>query len=165
MDSGKGLVGAKAKIGGGLGGNIEEEASETPPARQPRSDLGKGPLIAEEPTVREEAIPAIFASSGEDVGSSRPIGAGDFLQLASVQDLAETLRAKLEVAAALLEACLEEERRAKAEARAEEERRVEDEVELIPWRTVVEEARAPLRGQGDLHATLARSQAIPFGGL
>lgn len=159
MDSGKGLVGAKAKIGGGLGGNIEEEASETLPARQPRSDLGKCPLIAEEPTV-----PAIFASSGEDVGSSRPIGAGDFLQLASVQDLAETLRAKLEVAAALLEACLEE-RRAKAEARAEEERRVEDEVELIPWRTVVEEARAALRGQGDLHATLARSQAIPFGGL
>lgn len=59
--------------------------------RQPRSDLGKGLLIAVEQVEME--TPAIFASMGMGAGSSWPVGMRDFLEGASVEDLAKTLRA------------------------------------------------------------------------
>lgn len=66
---------AQEAQGGGSGGGDEERVPEASPARQPRSDLGKSPLIAEEPV--EPEIPTVFVGTG--AGSSPPIGMGNFL--------------------------------------------------------------------------------------
>lgn len=50
----------------------------------------------------ETDTPAIFVSTSTGASLSRPIGMGDFLEGVSVEDLAESLRAEPELAAALL---------------------------------------------------------------
>lgn len=129
--------------GGGSGGGDEERVPEASTARQPRSDLGKSPLVAEEPLEPETLV--VFVGTGTGAGSSQPIGMGDFLEVVSVEDLAESLRGEPGLAAALLPAC-EEELRAEVEARMEEERRVDKEDVLVPRRTVIEEVRLALSG-------------------
>lgn len=144
MDGSEGLVGAEAQVGG-LGGGKEERAPEASPVRQPRSDLGNGPLVVEEPV--EPEMPAIFVGTSTGVGSLRPIGMGDFLERAIVEDLAETLWAKLGLATSFL-AAREEEQPVEVEVRAEEEQQVDEEEVLIPRRNVVKEAGLALRGRG-----------------
>lgn len=130
MDNGEGLAGMEAQAGDASGG-VEERASEASLVRQPQSDLGKDPLVAEEPVDME----SIFVGTGTSAGSSRPIGMGDFLESASVEDLAETLRVEPRLATVLL-------------AAYKEERQADKEEVLVPRRTVVEEARMALRGRG-----------------
>lgn len=131
--------------GGGSGGGEEERTLEASPMRQPRSNLGKDPVVVEE--VEEQETPAVFVGSGTGAGSSRHIGMGDFFETATIADLAESLRGQPGLAEALLE-IREAELWAEVEAEVGEEPRAEEEGEEVPRRTMVDEVVAVLGGRG-----------------
>ncbi|KAI8542747.1 hypothetical protein RHMOL_Rhmol08G0163500 [Rhododendron molle] len=82
----------EAHGGGSLEGTTKE--ADASPVRQPRADLGKDPIVEEEP-VEERETPAMLVGNGEGAGSSQHIGMGDYLEAASLEDLVETLPERL----------------------------------------------------------------------
>ncbi|KAI8559963.1 hypothetical protein RHMOL_Rhmol04G0217600 [Rhododendron molle] len=85
------------------GGSLDRaaEETETSPVREPRADLGKAPIVEDEPVV--EDTPPMFMGSGAGAGSSRHIGMGDYLVTASMEDVLKVVRGFPELAEALLE--------------------------------------------------------------
>ncbi|KAI8538593.1 hypothetical protein RHMOL_Rhmol09G0116300 [Rhododendron molle] len=77
--------------GGGLDLVVEE--TEASPVREPRTDLGKAPIVEDESVVEPgvepvvEDTPPLFVGSGVGAGSSRPVGMGDYLATTSMEDV------------------------------------------------------------------------------
>ncbi|KAI8571527.1 hypothetical protein RHMOL_Rhmol01G0126700 [Rhododendron molle] len=136
--------------GGGRLDRVEVE-TEASPVREPRADLGKDPIIEEEP-MEERDTPPMFVGNGVGTGSSRHIGLGDYLEAASLVDLVETLRGIPGLAEALLESReselrVELETGASRETQAEEEQAEEIGGEVVPRKSVVDEATEALQGR------------------
>ncbi|KAI8549114.1 hypothetical protein RHMOL_Rhmol06G0001100 [Rhododendron molle] len=116
--------------GGGLDQGVEE--AEASPMREPRTDLGKTPIVEGEPVVEPmvEDTPPMFVGSGTGVGSSRHIGVGEYLATASMEDVLELVRGYPGLANALLasrEAELEAEVRIEGAGEPEAKERQADE--------------------------------------
>ncbi|KAI8551258.1 hypothetical protein RHMOL_Rhmol06G0171400 [Rhododendron molle] len=114
---------------GGLDQVVEEAGTST--AREPRTDLGKTPIVEGEPEVEPmvEDIPPTFVGSGAGAGSSRHIGVGDYLATASMEDVLELVRGYPRLADALLasrEAELEAELRTEGVRESEAEERADE---------------------------------------
>ncbi|KAI8543184.1 hypothetical protein RHMOL_Rhmol08G0198200 [Rhododendron molle] len=145
----------EAHGGGGLDG--AEEETKASPVREPRADLGKDPIVAEEP-VEEQETPAMFVSGSEGAGSPWPIGLGDYLEAASLDDLVETFRGVSGLAEALLET-RERELQAELVAGAIGERWAEEAGgETVPRRSVVDKATEALPGRG----AYDKATSVPF---
>ncbi|KAI8546925.1 hypothetical protein RHMOL_Rhmol07G0157300 [Rhododendron molle] len=103
------VVGVEERTTEGLGGGSLDqvvEEVETSLIREPRTDLGKAPIVEGEQVVEPmvKDTPLIFVGSGTGAGLSRHIGMGDYLATASMEDVLEVMRGFPGLADALLAA-------------------------------------------------------------